>query len=301
MASVPSRAETRQFDKQLQGILTPFTEAFRCRRHKRPGPRSNASRRPAPALARRARAAQDDRAVRLPKPPWIIAHRGAEPQLENTIPALLLAIDEGADLLEFDVQATADDVLVLHHDADLARLAGRPDLVVESATLRELPALELRHPERPALTGRIPTLAELLAALPGDFPVNIELKRDATDRGRLAELALAATAERDNVLFSSFDAALLRELRRRSPSARIAPLASRWTPALERLAAELEAWSLHVSAADFEVAEDGRARCREPRGAAAPRLHRERRRARPGAPRGGRCRPLHRPSGRPPG
>lgn len=195
--------------------------------------------------------------MRLPKPPWIIAHRGAEPQLENTIPALLLAIDEGADLLEFDLQATADNVLVLHHDADLARLAGRPDVVVESATLRELQALELHHPERPALRGRIPALAELLAALPGDFPLNIELKRGATDRGRLAELALAATAERANVLFSSFDAALLWELRRRAPSARIAPLASRRTPALERLAAELEAWSLHVSAADFEVAEEG--------------------------------------------
>lgn len=44
MASVPSRAETRQLDEQLQGILTPFAEAFRCRRCKRPGPRSNLSR-----------------------------------------------------------------------------------------------------------------------------------------------------------------------------------------------------------------------------------------------------------------
>ena len=189
--------------------------------------------------------------MRLPKPPWIIAHRGAEPQLENTIPALLLAIDEGADLLEFDVQATADNVLVLHHDADLARLAGRPDVVVESAPLRELQALELHHPERPALRGRIPALAELLAALPGDFPLNIELKRHATDRGRLARLALAATVERDNVLFSSFDAALLRELRRLSPSARLAPLAPHWSPALARFAGELAAWSLHVAAADF--------------------------------------------------
>ncbi len=206
-----------------------------------------------PALARRARAAEDESQVRLPKPPWIIAHRGAEPRLENTIPALLLAIDEGADLLEFDVQATADNVLVLHHDANLARLAGRSDLVVESSTLQELAALELRHPERSALTGRIPALAELLAALPGDFPVNIELKRHSTDRGRLAGLALAATVERDNVLFSSFDAALLRELRRQSPSARIAPLTRRWSPAVERLAEELEAWSLHVSEQDAEA------------------------------------------------
>jgi hypothetical protein len=43
MASLPSRAETRQSDKQLQGILTPFSEASRCRRHKRAGPRNNGS------------------------------------------------------------------------------------------------------------------------------------------------------------------------------------------------------------------------------------------------------------------
>ena len=69
--------------------------------------------------------------MRLPPPPWIAAHRGALPLLENTLPALALAVAEGADLLEFDVQATADSILVLFHDADLGRLAGRPDLVVE--------------------------------------------------------------------------------------------------------------------------------------------------------------------------
>lgn len=187
------------------------------------------------------------RPVRLPAPPWIFAHRGALPLLENTLPALLLAVEEGADLLEFDVQATADGVLVVHHDGALGRLAGRPDLAVESATLAELAALELRHPDHPERTGRIPTLAGLLAALPSGFPVNIELKVSRGARGRLAELALAATGGRQNVLFSSFDADLLGELRRRSATAHLAPLARRWTPGLERLGATLGAWSLHVA------------------------------------------------------
>ena len=188
--------------------------------------------------------------MRLPPPPWIAAHRGALPLLENTLPALLRAVEEGADLLEFDVQSTADGVLVLHHDEHLARLAGRPDLEVESTSLGELQAVALRHPEHPGCpepAGRIPTLAELFAALPPGYPVNIELKVRRTAPGRLAELALAATAGRENVLFSSFDAALLRELRRQSATARIAPLARLWTPALERLGEELAAWSLHVA------------------------------------------------------
>jgi glycerophosphoryl diester phosphodiesterase len=169
------------------------------------------------------------------------------PRLENTVPALLLAVEEGADLVEFDVQATADGVLVVHHDFRLGRLAGRPDLAVESATQAELAALELRHPEHPERAGRIPTLAELLAALPAGFPVNIELKVRRCPRGRLAELALAAAGGRENVLFSSFDSALLGELRRRSATAAVAPIARRWTPALERLGAALGAWSLHVA------------------------------------------------------
>ncbi|MBP9146656.1 MAG: hypothetical protein KBF21_17830 [Thermoanaerobaculia bacterium] len=191
--------------------------------------------------------------MKLPPPPWIAAHRGALPLLENTLPALLRAVEEGADLLEFDVRATADGVLVLHHDEHLGRLAGRPDLEVESTSLGELQGVALRHPEHPECpgcpepAGRIPTLAELLVALPPEFPVNIELKVRRTAPGRLAELALAATAGRQNVLFSSFDAALLRELRRQSATARIAPLARLWTPALERLGEELAAWSLHVA------------------------------------------------------
>lgn len=184
--------------------------------------------------------------MRLPKPPWIVAHRGALPLIENTIPALLRAVDEGADLLEFDVRATADDILVLHHDADLGRLAGRPDLTIEKARLREISALELRQAERSPPTaspGRIATLDELFAALPQGFPVNIELKSgraSPANRRRLAEIALAATTGRENVLFSSFDADLLRELRRESTTARLAPIASRWTPGLAGFGQELE-------------------------------------------------------------
>jgi glycerophosphoryl diester phosphodiesterase len=191
--------------------------------------------------------------VRLPHPPWIVAHRGALPLLENTIPALLRAVGEAADMLEFDVQATADDVLVLAHDADLGRLAARPDLVVENAKQSELALLELRDPLYPDRTGRLPTLAALLTAIPEGFPVNIELKVGRSDRGRLAALALEAVSGRPNVLFSTFDADLLRELRRRSATARLAALAERWTPGVAALGAEIGAWSLHVAAGVTEA------------------------------------------------
>ena len=53
-----------------------------------------------------------------------IAHRGdphAHP--ENTVPAVLAGITHGADLVEIDLELTADDQLILLHDRDrLVRL-----------------------------------------------------------------------------------------------------------------------------------------------------------------------------------
>ena len=57
----------------------------------------------------------------------VVAHRGASAQApENTLSAIRLAIAQGVDACEVDVQATADGVLVLLHDEDLARVARDP-------------------------------------------------------------------------------------------------------------------------------------------------------------------------------
>ena len=57
-----------------------------------------------------------------PKRPWIVGHRGASAYApENTIPALLLAAEQGATYVEYDLQPTKDGVLVLLHDETLER------------------------------------------------------------------------------------------------------------------------------------------------------------------------------------
>lgn len=49
--------------------------------------------------------------------PVTIAHAGAQGHAPpNTMPAFELAAELGADVLEMDVQLTADDVLVVIHD-----------------------------------------------------------------------------------------------------------------------------------------------------------------------------------------
>jgi glycerophosphoryl diester phosphodiesterase len=53
--------------------------------------------------------------------PMVLAHRGASGRLpEETLEAYQLAIDMGADAIEFDLISTKDGVLIARHDANLA-------------------------------------------------------------------------------------------------------------------------------------------------------------------------------------
>lgn len=64
--------------------------------------------------------------------PLIIAHRGyTAGGAENTIPALRAAAEAGADVVEMDIQETADGRFVVIHDTDLRRLAGDPRSVYD--------------------------------------------------------------------------------------------------------------------------------------------------------------------------
>ena len=47
--------------------------------------------------------------------PLVIAHRGASAYAhQNTLEAFRIAMEMGADMIEFDVRRTADDVPVVH-------------------------------------------------------------------------------------------------------------------------------------------------------------------------------------------
>ena len=65
----------------------------------------------------------------------VLAHRGlpAGDRPENTVAAVLAAFDAGADGVEVDVRLTADGVLAVSHDVDLARLTGCASPVAATA------------------------------------------------------------------------------------------------------------------------------------------------------------------------
>lgn len=94
----------------------------------------------------------------------VIAHRGASAdERENTLPAFELAIAQGADFVELDVQVSSDGVLVVFHDLSLGRSTAL------RGPLRRRRAPELRE------VG-IPTLAEVLELTRGRIGVMAELK-----------------------------------------------------------------------------------------------------------------------------
>jgi glycerophosphoryl diester phosphodiesterase len=115
----------------------------------------------------------------------VIAHRGgAGLRPENTLAAFSHAAQIGADVLEMDVQPTADGAIVCIHDATVDRTTdGRGR--VESFTLSELQRLDAgyhwsgdggrSHPFRGAGV-RVPALGEVLARFP-QMRMIVEMKR----------------------------------------------------------------------------------------------------------------------------
>jgi len=102
--------------------------------------------------------------------PLLLAHRGASArETENTLAAFRRAMAEGVDGVELDVQRCATGEVVVFHDDDLTRLAGRPERIdqLSLGALREVRLLR---------GGEIPTLAEALDACGPGALVNIEIK-----------------------------------------------------------------------------------------------------------------------------
>jgi glycerophosphoryl diester phosphodiesterase len=181
----------------------------------------------------------------LPESWWIVGHRGAAgEELENTLSSILVAVEQRADMIEMDVQMTADSELVLFHDRDLERLAQDPT-VVEDSTVSHLASIPLHRPHHGPTTARIALLEEALSALPPEIPINLELKRRRADRSRFARALRERIVHRERVLVSSFDWQLLREVRKILPGVARAPIGRDDPNGLLEAAREFDAFSLH--------------------------------------------------------
>ncbi|MFG1605913.1 glycerophosphodiester phosphodiesterase family protein [Actinoplanes sp. NPDC049265] len=125
--------------------------------------------------------------------------------IENTLPSMRAAFAAGADAVEFDVQVSADNQLVVFHDSTLeCRTDGRG--TVKEHTLAELRQLDLGYgytadhgatfPLRGKGRGMLVTVPEVVAAFPGR-ELLLDLKNDdAAEAGRLREFLDTLPPER---------------------------------------------------------------------------------------------------------
>ncbi|HTE56622.1 MAG TPA: glycerophosphodiester phosphodiesterase [Kofleriaceae bacterium] len=136
--------------------------------------------------------------------PLVYGHRGASAHaLENTMAAFARAQADGADGVELDVRLTADGELVVFHDDDLDRIAGRPERI-DQLGWPQLAAVALPGGER------VPRLEQVLGET-GALLVNVEIKSPGWRRVRDVVAAVRACVARcrarERVLVSSFDPA----------------------------------------------------------------------------------------------
>lgn len=187
--------------------------------------------------------------------PEIIAHRGNAAEFpENTLQGLESAVSLGLRYVEFDVQVTADLVPVLMHDADLARVGGRPDCVHDLtwSALAELPVGEVQRLGHAHAFTYPPSLAQAVDTIAGWDGVTafVEVKRSSLRRfGRetvLKRIAQVLQPVIDRCVLISFDLPSVKILRLMT-GARIGWVLPQYDAEARQQAAELAPQFLFVN------------------------------------------------------
>lgn len=203
----------------------------------------------------------------------IQGHRGARGLLpENTIPGFVLAIREGADVLEMDLCISGDDQVVVSHEPWMSHeMCTTPsgELITKADerqhNLRAMSAAEIRqydcglrpHPrflDQRQLPAYKPTLAdvvkiaETVPKLQGTAPIryNLEIKYSpelepefCPDPERFTALVLAEVQRlgiTERTCIQSFSAPVMEEVHRQSPAMTTAWLVESEAPVTEQLA-----------------------------------------------------------------
>lgn len=175
-----------------------------------------------------------------------IAHRGgAALRPENTLAAFQNAVTLGADGAELDIQLSTDGAAVVHHDYRLdpgLTRKGGAWLKGETPRIKDLSLAELQrfdlgradpgsdyaraHPLLVPGDGvRIPSLAQVAAALPPSFLLMVELK-SSTDPASADPIALADAAlevmkdQLSRTIFVGFDWRGLARIKTKAKEAR---------------------------------------------------------------------------------
>ena len=154
--------------------------------------------------------------------PLLVGHRGAmDVAPENTLPAFEAGLAGGADLLELDVQLTANEQVILFHDTDLfAKTSVRGQIGDFPADfLRSLDVGSYFDPQFAGL--HMPLLNEMLAWAKDRVALMIELKHGPIFDPRLDQHVVRLIEQYqmvDQVVITSFDQFAIGRVKRLNPN-----------------------------------------------------------------------------------
>jgi glycerophosphoryl diester phosphodiesterase len=191
---------------------------------------------------------------RAPRRVVVAGHRGSPRKApENTLSSMRQAAADGADYAELDVREAADGVIVVHHDQDLMRLAGRPDKVWD-LTSAELAKVDIGSTFSDEFGGEgIPTLAQAIEAVRGRAGLCIELKMDGR-RGELVRRTVETVRRADFVdecIIISLDYDAIAEVRELEPGLRTGFLVARAVGNLAAVPCEVIGVQTDICTPDF--------------------------------------------------
>ena len=174
----------------------------------------------------------------------IVGHRGAPNYAkENTINSFKKAMALGADMIEFDVRRTKDNVFIVYHDG-----------FIQGKLIKELTYKEIREIARDR-GFNLPTVEEVLKWSRGRIKLDVELKEEGYEM-EIIEL-LSNNFEEGQSVVTSFNDASLRVIKERYPDINTGLILGRGMPSshiLTRLQEFFPIKKCNNAKADFLVA-----------------------------------------------
>ncbi len=150
------------------------------------------------------------------------SHRGeASLAPQNTVEAIKLAYDLGAQMIETDVSLTKSGLMVVIHANKELKSVWGIDKSVEDLTIEDLKNSKLVHPEKydaKYANVKIPTLDDILKVIPKDKRFELEIKKYGADFARkVVEAVERAGLTEKNVLVTSFDYRVIKDFKSKYP------------------------------------------------------------------------------------
>lgn len=156
---------------------------------------------------------------------YILGHRGAMGSApENTAASFKMAMDYGADGVEFDIQLTKDKKIVVVHDFSVNRTTDGNGFI-RDLSLKELKKLDAGTKFNSVFTGeKILTLGETLEIVKDSKIINIELKNGPIFYPGLEERVLEIiniTGLKEKIIISSFNHYSLNKIKELDPDIKV--------------------------------------------------------------------------------